>query len=51
MMLPASEALQDATPSVEPCKVLSAPPYKKQNKNQWRMQHTQTIFFYEFGGK
>lgn len=43
MMLPASEALQDATPSAEPCKVLSVPPYKKQNKKQWRMQHNQTF--------
>jgi hypothetical protein len=34
MMLPASEALQDATPSVEPRKVLSAPPYKKQKSNK-----------------
>jgi hypothetical protein len=26
IMLPASDALQEATPSVDPCKVLSAPP-------------------------
>lgn len=49
-MLPASEALQDATPSAEPCKELSVPPYKKQNKIQWRMQHTQMVFS-EFGQK